>query len=116
MTDKEREIWVGESRFFLGEDNILYETIVGNVDEKIVIEMKEASSKLMNKAEGKLNVLIDINKTGKPSKEARNIFKELMENERWGKVAIFGMHPVARAALGTPAERDKNKDDFPEME
>ncbi|MBE3140395.1 MAG: hypothetical protein IMZ53_07420 [Thermoplasmata archaeon] len=31
----EREIWVGENRMYLGEDNILYITLVGEMDEKM---------------------------------------------------------------------------------
>ena len=34
IDEKDREIWVGKSRFYLGEDNIIYETVVGEQDEK----------------------------------------------------------------------------------
>ena len=52
MVDEEKEIWVGENRFYLGEDDILYETIVGVVDEKTALSMAEASIKLRTLAEG----------------------------------------------------------------
>ena len=48
MEEKDREIWVGESRYYLGEDNILYETVVGEQDEKTALASKEATDKLHN--------------------------------------------------------------------
>ena len=92
----EREIWIGESRFYLGEDNILYDTIVGEQDEKTTILMKEAVDKLKDMVEGKVNVIIDLTRTGKPTSESRKIGQKAFEDEKFGKVALFGMHPVAR--------------------
>jgi len=110
MREKEREIWIGENRLYLGEDDILYETIVGDIDDEIAIATKEATLKLMNNVEGKLNVLIDINKTGKPSKKARDIFRGFTEHEKWGRVAIFGLHPVAKmiASFGMGVSQKKD--------
>lgn len=96
MREEEREILIGESRFYLGEDNILYETIVGEVDNEIATAMKEASIKLRDMAVGKVDVLVDINKAEKPTSKARETARKRLEDEGIGKVAIFGMHPVAR--------------------
>jgi len=96
MEENDREIWVGESRFYLGEDNILYETVVGEQDRETAIAAMEAVDKLTSMVEGKVNVLIDLNKTGKPSPEARKMGQEAFEDEKIGKVALFGLHPVAR--------------------
>jgi len=96
MKEEDRELLVGESRFYLGEDNILYETIVGEFDEKKAIEAKEAVFKLMNKVNGQVNILIDLNKAGNQSSKARKIGKEMFENEKNEKIALFGMNPVAR--------------------
>jgi len=93
---KDKEIKIGENKLYLSEENILYDTIVGDMTDEVAIATRDATYKLMDDVEGKLNVLIDINQTGKPSKKARNIFKEFLGHEKWGKVAIFGMHPVAR--------------------
>ncbi|OGF45628.1 MAG: hypothetical protein A2452_00005 [Candidatus Firestonebacteria bacterium RIFOXYC2_FULL_39_67] len=92
----EREIWVGESRFYLDEDNILYITSVGEFDDETAIANKKAFLKLLNMAKGNLKQLIDLNKSGKSSVQARKIWKELTENERIEKLALFGLHPVAR--------------------
>ena len=92
----EREIWVGESRFYLGEDDILYENIVGKQDEKTVIAGLEFHNKFKNMVEGKMKMLVDINKAGQVSSGARKIGEETFEDEKVGKVALCGLHPVAR--------------------
>ena len=92
----EREIWVGENRLYLGEDNVLCITNTGEIDEKIAIEIKEAVLKLMNMVEGKVHTLTDLNKAGKTTSQARKVFQELAEHEKQGKNAFYGMHPVAR--------------------
>lgn len=92
----DREFWVGESRFYLGEDNIFCETIVGDQDEKTIIVALEAHNKFKNMVEGKMKMLIDINKSGHLSSRARKIGQETLEDEKIGKVALFGAHPVAR--------------------
>lgn len=106
----EREIWVGENRVYLGEDNILYSIAVGESDEKRAIAMKEAIFKLMNMVEGKVNCLIDLSKSGKHSPEARKIWKEMAEDDRTRKVAMFGMHPVARVIASFVMGVSRKKD------
>ena len=54
MKDKDREVWVGESRFYLGEDNLLHIISVGEIDDERVVEYKEAILKLGNMVEGKM--------------------------------------------------------------
>ncbi len=92
----DREIWVGESRFYLGEDNILYETVVGEQNERTATEALKVVEKLYTMVDGKVNVLTDLNKAGTPSSGARKIGQKAFENENIGKVALFGLHPVAR--------------------
>ena len=96
MEDKDRESWVGENRIYLGEDNILCITIVGELDEETQIAINDTGYKLMSTVAGKVNALIDINKAGKVSPGARKREIEISEHEKTGKVAIFGLHPVAR--------------------
>ena len=110
IDEKDREIWVGKNRLYLGEDNIVYFFIVGEHDENIAIACGEAFLKLINMVEGKGNALGDINKTGKQSLEARKIWKKISENEKVGKLALIGMHPVARVLasflIGTTKKKD----------
>jgi len=110
MEIKDRKIRVGENRIYLGEDNILYLTIFGEVDEKIEIGINEAVLKLINMVEGKVNTLIDLNKVGKTSTEARKKQKEISEHEKIGKVALFGLHPVAKVIASFFMGISKKKD------
>lgn len=96
MEEKDREIWIGENRLYLGEDNILYITGDGNVDESLARACKEAVLKLIGLAEGKVNLFIDINKAGRQSTKTREIWAELNNHEKVKKVALYGLHPVAR--------------------
>ena len=110
MEEKDREIWVGENRLYLGEDNILCFANVGEHDEKIAIGCKEAILKLFNMVDGKVHGLIDLSKAGKQSPEARKIWKEISELEKTGKVALFGMHPVARVIASFVMGVSRKKD------
>jgi len=110
MEEKEREIWVGENRMYLGEDNILYTTVVGEVDEDAAIAIWEVHLKFMNMVEGKLDTLIDLNKAGRQPLKARKIGIKMFEYEKTGKVALFGLHPVARViasfVMGVTRKKD----------
>ena len=107
---KDREIRIGKNRLYLGEDNIQNITIMGEVDEKMEIRINEACYKLMNMVEGKVNTLVDLNKAGKTSPGARMRQKEISEHEKVGKVALFGLHPVAKVLASFFMGISKNKD------
>ena len=115
----EREIWVGENRIYFGEDNILYETLIGKHDLETVIAIQDATDILKTLARGKINILVDLNKTVQPTSQARKAGKEKLENKEYGKIALFGMHPVARVIasflMGVTKKEDmrffKTKDD-----
>ncbi len=106
----EREIWVGGNRLYFGEDNICYITVVGEVGEEIAIAIKEVDLKFKNMIEEKLNILADLNKAGHQSSEARKIWKDMTEGDKTGKVAMFGMHPVARVLASFVMGVSRNKD------
>jgi len=94
----------------LGEDNILYLTVVGIVDEKTVSAIIVAILKIRGKMEGKIDLLVDITEAGKPLPGARKIWKKMIEDEKTGKVAFFGMHPVARVLASFVMGVSKKKD------
>jgi hypothetical protein len=110
MGEKDREIWIGENKVYLGEDNFIYMNASKGVDRKAAIFIKDAILKLANKVEGKVSYLVDLNNAGKPSVEARRIFKELVENEKIAKVAYYGVHPISRViaafAIGFTQKKD----------
>jgi hypothetical protein len=110
MEDKGREIWVGENKIYLGEDNIVHITILGDVDEETEIGINAACYKLMEMVEGKMPALIDLNRAGKTSPGARKRHKEITEHEKTGKVALFGLHPVARVIASFTMGLSKNQD------
>jgi len=96
LAEKDREIWVGGNRIYLGEDNILDIINVGEIDEKTAIAIKEAIQKLMNMVEGTVHTLTDLTRAGKTTPEARKVFNTLIEHGIQGKTAYLGMNPVAR--------------------
>ena len=83
MTDeKDREIWVSGNRFYLGENNILYETIVGEQTDSMAAEMLKVVEKLYSSVDGKVKILIDLDKAGKTTSGARKIGQKAFENEK----------------------------------
>ncbi len=92
----EREIRVGQNRIYLGEDNILYFINVGEIDEKTARESCEAMAKVAALGKGTVNYLIDLNRGGKTTAEARQILREYTETGVKGKLGFWGLHPVAR--------------------
>ena len=96
MEKKDGEIRIGENRLYLDEDNIIRITIVGELDEETQIGINEVGYKLMNTLEGRVYALIDLNKAGRVSPGARKRQVEISEHEKTAKVALFGLHPVAR--------------------
>ena len=110
MKEEDREILVGESRFYLGEDNIIYETIVGDFDEQKALEARAAVCKLADKANERTKILIDLDEAGNQSSEARKIVQELFDTEVCGKIALFGLHPVARVIASFVIGASKKKD------
>ena len=110
MEEKEREIWIGESRLLLGEDNILYQTIVGKIDEEDAAAIQDASEQLRSMVTGKVNSFVDLSRAGKPTPEAREIGKKRIENSDIGKIALFGQHPVARVIAAFVIGITKKKD------
>ena len=96
MEARDREVWIGENRLYLGGDKILYVTAVGEIDDKTANEMKEVNHRYRNMVKEKYDVLVDLNRSGKHTSGARKTWKEMTENDQVGRVAMFGMHPVAR--------------------
>ena len=97
MEEKDREIWVGGDRIYLGEEGIIYITVVGEKDEKIAVYFRDAFIKIANMVEGEVGLLIDANKAGQPSSKAREIIQEgVLKHEKTRKVAIFGTNPVIK--------------------
>jgi len=92
----ETEFMVGNNRTSIIEGNIIYVIVNGEQTTELAILQKEVNLKLANLINGQISYLIDLNKAGKNSPDARNIWIEISNLEITKKVANFGIHPVAR--------------------
>lgn len=94
--DQERSFQIRNTHYYLDDDDILHVVTKGDMDAEFAREAKEACYRLAYQVKDKIHYAIDLNNGGKQSTEARQTWKEMGEHERTGKVAIFGLHPVAR--------------------
>jgi hypothetical protein len=90
-----REFWAGENHYLLGDDNIFYVTLNGDVGDEMGIEIDRMINGLADAVDGEIDLLIDLNRAGKTSSKSRQLFKAFSETGKCRKVALFGMHPVA---------------------
>jgi hypothetical protein len=109
----EKEIWNGENKSFLILENIIFVIAVGEQTDELAKAQKQTNLKLASHIKGKVNYLIDLNKCGKNSPEAREIWKEICEEDNTEKVGIFGLHPVAKV-LASFVTRITKKDNLVE--
>jgi len=90
------EIWVGSSKTTLIEGSIIFVEAVGSHSAESAQAQIEINDRLARMVPDRVNYLIDLNRAGKSSPEARKIWKEISDYENTGRVALFGLHPVAR--------------------
>jgi len=100
MTEKSNTWTEGTSRAksttTLIEGNIIYVVAIGEQTTEIALKQCETNSEIAQLIDGKVNYLINLNKSGKSSPEARKIWKSIIDEESSNKIALFGLHPVAR--------------------
>jgi hypothetical protein len=92
-TNYENKIQVGRNLVYV-KDKIVHVITIGDNDEESALRMRSLAFEIQEKL-GTLNALIDLNKAGKSTPEARKVWKELSELGDV-KVAFVGLHPVAR--------------------
>ena len=92
----EREIWLGENKSKLIKGNIIHVIARGEQTLETATMQLKINEKLMSLVKGKVSYLIDLNNAGKNSIEARQIWMHISESETTHKIAMFGLHPVAR--------------------
>lgn len=104
-------IEIGQSsvRIYIDEDSILHIIAKGNIEEEIALKVRDVILSILKSQDSQVNELIDLNDVGKNSPEARDIWKELGELEQTGKVALVGLHPVARIMAAFVTTRIKGK-------
>ncbi len=94
----EGEYAIGENRVKITEGKyIVYHVSTSGVQTP---EVAAAHGELINetlfKSDKQVQFLIDLNHCGKNSPQARECWRNYTMLEKTHKVAIFGMHPVAR--------------------
>jgi hypothetical protein len=92
----ETEIWVGDNKTSLINENTIYVITCGEQTTEIAIAQTEVNQKFSLMINGGINFLIDLNKCGKNSSEARLLWKQIPAQENTKKIALFGLHPVAK--------------------
>ena len=110
MEEKDRDAWIGETKLYLDENNILYITTVGEIDDKLALLMRDVVLKYFDMADGKIDAIVNLDKGQKASSNARKMFKELIEHEEVRKLALYGLHPVARVLASFIMGVSKKKD------
>jgi hypothetical protein len=95
MDPREDEIYIGESHFHVGEDNIFYNTIVGEIDVETATKFREYQLEVLNNSKGKIHSLVDLNQAGMPTTSATQIGRDMFNHEKMGKVALFGLSRMA---------------------
>jgi hypothetical protein len=108
--DNKYDVWFGPNRStFLPDLNIIHVVVDGEQTPEIADQQEEFAYKVFDLSKRKISFLIDLNKGGKNSPEARQKWIQLCEHERTNKVAVFGLHPVARVLASFVFTISKNK-------
>ena len=102
-------VTIGSNTLYLGQDNVLYFELNGDIGEKEALALKEACVCVEEKLITNVGVLVDINNSAKTSQEAKKIFKEMAEMKRVDKVVLIGLHPVTRVLASFFIGFTKNK-------
>ena len=92
----EREFRVMQNTIKLLDDNILYIEAVGEQTDELAYVIQNQYKRIYSLFPGKVKQLVNINKSGKSSIAAREMYKEMGKDELTEKVAVYGAHPVAR--------------------
>jgi hypothetical protein len=104
-----QELWVGKNKVSLDSNRIVHQVLMGDISKESANDIVQATFQLAKNVD-KINILIDLNKSGQPSAEARKSFLRTTENSRIDKIALWGLHPVARvlASFVLGISRNKN--------
>jgi hypothetical protein len=114
----DREFRAGEHHYLIGDDNIFYVTLNGDADDEMGIEIDRMINRMVENIDGKLDLLIDLNRAGKTSSRSRKLFKAFSETGKCRKIALFGAHPVSMviASFVMGISRNKNMTFFKNRE
>ena len=92
----EKEIWVEKCKVELGDDGIFYQSLAGDIDEEIVAALQKAFLKLINLVNGDIIAFVDLSESGMQYSKARKKAIAGFEQMKIKKIALYGVHPVAK--------------------
>jgi hypothetical protein len=90
------EFLLGENRIRLIYNKIIYIEVVGEQTDEHARLIRENYARLLVLANGRIKQLVNLNKSGKSSSLCRAVFRELNDESVSEKVAVYGLHPVAK--------------------
>ena len=105
-----KEFWVGGNHTFLKDNNLIYVIADGEQTKRIAVAQAKICNQLALTTDKKVNYLIDLNKAGKSTPDARKQWRRISEDEKTNKVALFGIHPVALVLASFVMGVSKKKD------
>ena len=93
-----QEMLVGQNKFFLGNDNILYVFAIGDADGESAATFNKVVTRFRNQLSKPVTgVLVDLDKAGASTPEARKVWRQMSEEgDQTIPAAFIGLHPVAR--------------------
>ena len=92
----DNEFQIGENIIQVRNDNILYIEAVGEQTDEFADVIRTQYKRIYSLFPGKVKQLVNLNKSGKSSPAAREMYREMGKDELTEKVAVYGAHPVAR--------------------
>lgn len=92
----DNEFRIQDNKISIIDNNTIFIEAIGEQTDEIASASIRFQKILANRFSGNLNFLISLDKSGKHSSGARKIWREMSDLKNTGKVALFGIHPVAR--------------------
>jgi len=92
-----KEFWIKENQILIDiDEHLICITAVGDMNETLAKKVQALMFGAFSEANDPFDVIIDLNKSGKQTPEARRIWNDLNDNPNIRCVAYIGVHPVAR--------------------
>jgi hypothetical protein len=91
---------IGTSEIRLVEGNLVHVKAMGPASLQLALAHVKLYRQLSEEIGGSLRYAIDLNKAGKSTAEARKIWMGVSEDISTYKVALIGVHPVAKVLAG----------------
>jgi hypothetical protein len=105
----EKEFRVGQNQIYIIDDSIIYIEAVGEQTDEMAAVIRQNYKQVFSRITGKVKQLINLNSSGKSSPASRRLFREMNNTVEVDKVAIYGLHPVARVLASFVMDSNNQK-------